>query len=59
MKPFGLPPAPKSVGLSEWQKHWLCVARENPQLITNRQRNKKANEEWIKKSKQKPPTYPF
>ena len=59
MKPWNTPPPPKSVGLSEWQKHWYRIARENPQLITNRQRNKKANEEWLKKAKAKPPTYPF
>ena len=59
MKPWGLPPPPKSDRLSEWQQHWLQITKDNPQLITNRARNKLANEEWIKKAKSKPPTYPF
>lgn len=59
MKPWNVPPPPKPVGLSPWQQHWLSVAKNNPQLITNRQRNAKANQEWLKKAKAKPPIYPF
>jgi hypothetical protein len=59
MKPWNTPPVKKSDRPTPWVEHWLEIARNNPQLITNRQRNKKANEEWIKKSKQTPPTYPF
>lgn len=42
------PPAEKIKGYTEWQKHWLKIAQENPQLKTNRERNKMANEEWLK-----------
>ena len=48
MKPRSAPPVPKSDSLSPWQEHWLKIAKDNPQLITNRARNKKANEEWLK-----------
>lgn len=59
MKPWNIPPPPKLDSLSPWQEHWLKVAKENPKLITNRARNAKANEEWLKLHKSKPPAFPF
>ena len=59
MKPWNTPPLPKSDKPTPWMEHWYRIARENPQLITNRQRNAKANEEWLKKKAKEPPTYPF
>lgn len=49
-------PAPKKKpfeGQTEWKKHWLKIAKENPQLKTNKERNKIANEEWLKTHKKK------
>ena len=31
-----------------WQLHFEKIAQENPHLSTNRDRRKKANEEWLK-----------
>jgi hypothetical protein len=48
MLPVPAPKGEKIQGLTEWQKHWLKIAQDNPQLKTNRARNKLANEEWLK-----------
>ena len=36
---------------TEWDLHWEKIARENPHLKTNKARQKKACEEWIKLKK--------
>jgi hypothetical protein len=51
MLPFPAPKKPPVHGDSEWKIHWLKIAKENPQLKTNRARQKKACEEWLKKEK--------
>jgi hypothetical protein len=35
---------------SPWQLHYEKICKENPHLITNRERQEKANEEWKKKA---------
>jgi len=56
MLPNPSPKVEKLEGLTLWQKHWLKIAQDNPQLKTNRARNKKANEEWLKTH---PPRYTY
>lgn len=41
-------PLPIPQKITEWRKHWLKIVKDNPHLETNRARNKKANEEWLK-----------
>jgi hypothetical protein len=51
MKPRDAPRRPRDYSKSKWRVHWEKVARENTYLKTNRDRQKKACEEWLKISK--------
>jgi len=51
MLPSPAPRKPRVLTDSKWKIHWLKTAKENPQLKTNRDRQKKACEEWLKKVK--------
>jgi len=53
MRPAPAPKKPKELGLSKWQKHFIKIAKDNPELKTNRDRHKKACETWIMESKKR------
>lgn len=51
MLPKKAPPGKKLVGLTEWQKFWIKISKENPHLRSNRDRRPVVHAAWLKRRK--------